>query len=79
MVEVTVIALEVGESTVSSVAEATGYEIARASFDVVAERKPLFGEIFEDFLACRELEGTNRILEFFQTGVEQEIFDASFP
>ena len=76
VVDVTIVALEVGEATVNLVAEAPGYEIARASFDVVVERKPLFGEIVEGFIACRELEDMDEILEFFQAGVEQEIFDA---
>lgn len=76
VVEITVIALEVGEAAVTLVAEAPGYEIARASFDVVVEREPLFGEIVEGFLACQELEDMDRILEFFQEGFQQETFEA---
>ena len=76
VVDVTIVALDVGEATVNLVAEVPGYEIARATFDVVVERKPLFGEVVEGFIACRELEDMDEILEFFQAGVEQEIFDA---
>ena len=75
-VEVTIVALEVGEATVNLVAEASGYEIARASFDVVVERKPLFGQVVEGFLACQELEDMDQLLEFFQTGADDDILEA---
>ena len=76
VVEVTVVALEVGEATVNLVAEASGYDIARASFDVVVEREPLFGHVVEGFLACQELEDMDRILAFFQEEVDDDVFEA---
>ena len=76
VVEVTVVALEVGGATVNLIAEASGYEIARGSFDVVVEREPLFGHVVEGFLACRELADMDQFLEFFQTNVGQDLVDA---
>lgn len=78
VVDVTIVALEVGEATVNLVAEAPGYEIARASFDVVVERRPLFGQIVEGFVACQELEDMDQILEFFQMRVGDDVLEAFF-
>ena len=78
VIDVTIVALEVGEATVNLVAEAPGYEIARASFDVVVERKPLFGQVVEGFVACQEFEDMDQILELFETRVSDDVLEAFF-